>query len=160
MRIHNVHERTLPVPADAVWNMLETLGGPDDRLWPRDRWPAAKLDGGLEPGTRGHHSFIRYVIVGAEPGRRVRFRFRDMPGVEGEHGFEVLPAGDGAAVLRHVLDIQARGPFELYWRAMIGRMHDALLEDLLDRAEGRPPRGHDALVRAARALSRGARSRA
>jgi hypothetical protein len=160
LKIHNVHERTLPVSADAVWRMLETLGGPDDRLWPRDRWPAMKLDGGLEHGARGHHSFIRYAVVGAEPGRRVRFRFRDMPGVDGEHGFEVLPAGDGAAVLRHVLDLEARGPFELYWRAMIGRMHDALLEDLLDRAEGRPPRGHDALVRAARALTRAARWRA
>ena len=160
MKIHNVHERTLPVPADAVWNLLETLGGPDDRLWPRDRWPAIKLDGGLEPGTRGHHAFIRYAIVGTEPGRRVRFRFRDTPGVEGEHGFEVLPAGDGAAVLRHVLDIHARGPFELYWRTVIVRLHDALLEDLLDRAEGRSPRGHSIFVRAARALSRGVRLRA
>ena len=160
MRIHNVHERTLPVPADAVWSMVETLGGPGDRLWPRDRWPAIKLDGALEPGTHGRHSFIRYAVVGAEPGRRVRFRFRDTPGVEGEHGFEVLPAGDGAAVLRHVLDIQAQGPFELYWRTVIVRLHDALLEDLLDRAEGRSPRRHSVVVRAARAISRGVRSRA
>ena len=96
--------------------MLETLGGPDDRLWPRDRWPAIKIDGGLVPGARGHHSFVRYTVAGAEPGRRVRFRFRDMPGMDGEHGFEVLPAGDGASVLRHVVDAEARGPLEWYWR--------------------------------------------
>ena len=113
IEIHNVHERTLPVPADAVWRMLEALGGPDDRLWPRDRWPPITIDGGLVPGARGHHSFVRYTVAGAEPGRRVRFRLRDMPGMNGEHGFEVLPAGDGASVLRHVVDAEARGPLEV-----------------------------------------------
>ena len=149
MRIHNVHERTVPLTAEAAGELLDTLGGPDDRLWPSDRWPPMRIAGGIRPGARGHHGAIRYEVCGVEPGRRVRFRFRDMPGLDGEHGFEVLEAGD-AAVVRHVVDATARGPAEWCWRLFLGRLHDACVEDVLDRAEGRAPRAHDPLVRAAR----------
>src|SRR3954454_12620347 len=100
MRIHNVHERTLPIPAAAAWQLVDDLGGPDDVLWPGDRWPAMRLD-----GARGRHGFVKYTVAGREPGARLRFRLRDMAGFEGEHAFDVLPAGDGASVLRHTLSV-------------------------------------------------------
>ena len=93
------------------------------------------------------HAFVKYHVVGREPGQSLRFRFRDMPGFDGEHAFEVLPAGDGASVLRHTLTADAKGPIELGWRLYIRRLHDALLEDLLDGAEGRPQRRHGLRVR-------------
>jgi hypothetical protein len=154
MRIYNVHERTLPIDVQAAWELLTSLGGPDDRLWPADRWPRIRLEDGVTPGSRGRHSFVRYTVVGVEPERRIRFRLRDMPGFEGEHAFELAPAGADASVLRHILLAELRGPAVLYWRAFIGRLHDALLQDLLDRAEGRPARGHAPLVAAARTVGR------
>ena len=36
MRIHNVHERTLPIDADAAWTLVDSLGTPEDRLWPAE----------------------------------------------------------------------------------------------------------------------------
>ena len=147
MRIHNVHERTLPIDAQAAWTLVDSLGTPDDRLWPRGGWPRMKRE-----GDSAHHAFVRYRVVGREPGRSLRFRFRDMPGFAGEHAFEVIPAGDGASVLRHTMIADAQGRIELAWRLCIRRLHDALLEDLLDGAEGRPPRAHGPLVRAARII--------
>jgi hypothetical protein len=154
MRIYNVHERTLPIGTQAAWELLTSLGGPDDRLWP-ERWPRMRLEHGVALGSRGRHGFVRYTVVGVEPERRIRFRVRDMPGLEGEHAFELAPAGDGACVLRHAVIADAHGPIALYWRAIVGRLHDAIVEDLLDRAEGRPARAHGPLVRAARMLGRG-----
>lgn len=141
MRIHNVHERTLPIDADAAWALVDSLGTPDDRLWPR-RWPRMRRTEAI-----AQHAFVKYHVVGREPGQSLRFRFRDMPGFDGEHAFEVLPAGDGASVLRHTLTADAKGPIELGWRLYIRRLHDALLEDLLDGAEGRPQRRHGLRVR-------------
>jgi hypothetical protein len=145
MRIHNVHERTLPIDAQAAWALVDALGTPGDRLWPSYRWPAMSRE-----GDKARHWFVRYRVVGREPGKSLRFRFRDMPGIDGEHAFEVLPAGDGASVLRHTMTADARGGAEISWRLFIRQMHDALLEDLLDGAEGRPPRTHRPGVRVAR----------
>ena len=145
MRIHNVHERTLAIDADAAWALVDSLGTPDDRLWQNQRWPAMRRQDDI-----GQHAFVKYRVVGREAGRSLRFRFRDMPGFNGEHAFEIQPAGPGASVLRHTMTADATGPIELGWRLYIRRLHDALLEDLLDAAEGRPQRRHGLLVRVAR----------
>jgi hypothetical protein len=39
MRIHNVHERTLPMGAADAGRLLGSLASRDDRLWPGERWP-------------------------------------------------------------------------------------------------------------------------
>jgi hypothetical protein len=152
MRIHNVHERTVAMSAEEAGRLLDGLASPNDRLWPAERWPEMRFDRGLVVGARGGHGPIRYEVVGLEPGRRVRFRFREMRGLDGEHGFEIEPAGPGAAVLRHVVDAEARGPIALWWLVVIRPLHDALVEDALDRAQGRAPRP---LAPTARALRRG-----
>ena len=87
MRIHNVHERTLPIDAAQAWALVDSLGTRDDRLWPK-RWPAMRRTEDI-----AQHAFVKYRVVGREPGQSLRFRFRDMPGFEGEHAFEIQPAG-------------------------------------------------------------------
>jgi hypothetical protein len=131
----NIHERRL---AGDPGPLIDSLASPEDRLWPRDRWPPMRFDRHLGPGARGGHDAIRYRVESYEPGRRVVFRFTpDFP-VDGTHGFEVV---DGR-VLRHVAEGRTRGWMILGWPLAIRWLHDALLEDALDQAEadlaGRP----------------------
>lgn len=140
MRILNVHQRTLPATPDDVGRLLETLATDDDRLWPgppSGRWPRLRLAGGLTPGARGGHGPVRYRVVEHVPGERVRFAFEPGPlsrGLAGQHRFEVAahPAG---AILRHVIEAEARGAAALRWALLVRPLHDALIEDALDLAE-------------------------
>lgn len=150
MRIHNVHERRVDLPPHEIAALLDALGTREDRLWPRDRWPAMRLEGGLQPGATGGHGPIRYDVAAHVPGRLAAFRFRpEMGGLEGEHRFEV----DGT-LLRHVLTGTARGRWRILWPLVFEPLHDSVVEDAFDRAQGRPPRPLSLRVRLLRAAAR------
>lgn len=160
--IHNVHRRHLPVDTTEVWELVARFGGPDDELWPPG-WPPARLDGPLEPGTPGGHGPIAYVVDAVEPGRSASFRFTAPRGFHGHHRFEVVPdaGGDRGATLEHHLDMTADPPAFVAWCVAFRPLHDALLEELLDRAErastGRlagPPAARSPWVRLLRRLPR------
>ncbi len=144
MRIRNVHERALAASAREIGLLVDGLSGPEDRLWPRDRWPAMRLDGPLRPGARGGHGPVRYAVSEHVPGRRVAFRFEGKgltAAFRGGHWFEV-EEGRGRVVLRHVLDARCGLAAWIRWHLAVRPMHDALIEDALDRAQeatgGRP----------------------
>jgi hypothetical protein len=130
----NVHERALDAEPEAVGELVETLSSPSDRLWPTRRWPAMKLDGGLEIGSDGGHGPVRYRVARHEPGRLVAFEFTPAFPIVGEHRCEVLPHDDGT-LLRHVLEGRPKGRLRLGWPLCFRWLHDALIEDALDRAE-------------------------
>jgi hypothetical protein len=134
MRVHNVHQRLLPGPPERVGALIDGLAGPDDRLWPGDRWPPIRFDRPLGVGADGGHGPIRYRVEAYEPGRRVAFRFT-RPGLDGGHHLEAQPAAGGAVLLRHVAEGRLSGRMLVAWPLVIRHLHDALLEDLLDRAE-------------------------
>lgn len=141
-RVRNVHRRLLAASPDRVGGLLDGLGGPADRLWPRRQWPPMRLDADLGVGVRGGHGPIRYVVTAHEPGRRAEFAFTAPRGVEGTHAFHVLPAADGRTVLEHRIEARTTGLMRLGWPLVVRPLHDALLEDCLDRAErqlGAPP---------------------
>lgn len=154
------HERTLPAPPERVGRLLDALGSADDALWPADRWPALRLDKPLEVGARGGHGPIRYHVVAYDPGRMVRFRFTVPPGFVGEHEFLVERAGPNASRLRHVLTLQPMANARFTWPLFYAPLHDALIEDLLDRAEAEvtggtyAPRGWSPRVRFLRRLAK------
>lgn len=133
VRIRNVHERVLPAGGAAAESLIDGLAGADDRLWPCDRWPPMRFEGGLREGSEGGHGPIRYRIIEHLPGRRVRFRFTAPPGLVGEHRYE-LEAGGGAVLLRHTLTGRAEGRMLWQWPLLFGPLHDALIEDSLDHA--------------------------
>lgn len=160
--VHNVHRRHLAADPTDVWDLVARLGGPDDELWPSG-WPRARLDGPMEPGTSGRHGPVAYVVARVEPGRLVSFRFTAPRGFHGHHRFEVGPAaGDtGGTTLEHHVEMTADVPARLSWWAFIRPLHDALVEELLDRAErattGRlagPPAARSAWVRLLRRVPR------
>ncbi|HEX9106436.1 MAG TPA: hypothetical protein VF832_04400, partial [Longimicrobiales bacterium] len=136
--VFNEHERVLPGSPETVGAMLNALGSPDDALWPADRWPAMELDKPLQVGARGGHGPIRYYVVEYEPGKAVEFRFSGPPGFAGGHEFLVERAdldGQPAARLRHVVALRPEGDARYKWPLVYRPLHDALMEDLLDRAE-------------------------
>lgn len=135
----NVHERMLGAPSPAVAALISTLSGVPDRLWPHDLWPPMELSAGLVPGSTGGHGPVRYTIcdIVADPAgvRAVRFAFRRPAGFDGWHAFRMLPAGPDCTVLRHELRMTVRGTARLSWPLVFRPLHDALIEDALDRAQ-------------------------
>ena len=116
--------------------LLGGLGTDRDRLWPTERWPTIplKLDRPPAVGARGGHGLIRYRVEEYEPSRRLVFRFEPGQGLDGRHWFEIETAGDAGARLVHTIDTRVSGPTRLLSPAL-RRMHDLVIEDVLDRAE-------------------------
>ena len=76
------------------------------------------------------------------PGRRAEFTFAPGIGADGTHTFTAIPLGADRTLLRHELEARFTGAMRLGWPLVVRWLHDALLEDLLDRAEdavGTPP---------------------
>lgn len=137
MKIVNVHERRLDARPQAVGSILDTLSSTDDRLWPGDRWPPMRLDAPLGVGSRGGHGPIRYAVSAYVPGRIAEFRFDGTgltAGWDGRHLFEVVPRRSHV-ILRHTIDADCAPQAWLGWFFMIRPMHNALIEDALDRGE-------------------------
>jgi hypothetical protein len=93
-----------------------------------------RFDRPLAIGARGGHGPIRYDVDAYEPGRSVRFRFTAPRGFEGFHAYEVDERA-GRTILRHVLEMRASGAARATWPLVFRPLHDALIEDSLDRAE-------------------------
>lgn len=128
--VRNVHRRELGAPVEAIGALVESLSSRDDRLWPTRRWPAMRLDRGLEVGSDGGHGPVRYRVARHEPGRMVSFEFTPAFPLVGEHRCEVLDGG----VLVHTLEGRPTSWLRLGWPLCFRWLHDALIEDAFDRA--------------------------
>jgi hypothetical protein len=161
MRVRNTHVRKLLRPPEEVGQLIDSLAGPHDGLWPVGSWPAMRLDGPLAVGARGGHGPIRYTVENYERGRSITFRFTAPAGFNGTHGFEV-ETGAGASVLRHRLEMEASGAALITWPLIYRPLHDALIEDALDRAAETygEQRRWSSYVRTLRRLLRGKGGRA
>ncbi|WP_424888677.1 SRPBCC family protein [Streptomyces sp. XH2] len=140
MDVYNVHERLLPVPEREAGALIDGLASDGDRLWPRRSWPPMAFDRPLSVGAVGGHGSVRYRVAAHVPATWVRFAFSGPRGFHGFHEFAALPAGGAHAdgehsLLRHTLAMAARGPARLTWPLFWRPLHDACLEDGLDRAE-------------------------
>jgi hypothetical protein len=136
MRVHNVHTRELEAPAERVGSLIDGVGSARDRLWPAERWRTTPfvLEGPLAVGTHVRQGLIRQVVEFYEPGRRLAFRFSPGLGLDGTHGLEVTPTSATRSRLTHTLTCRV-GKRLLPLYPILIREHDALVEDLFDRAE-------------------------
>jgi hypothetical protein len=92
---------------------------------------------GISPGGVGGHGPIGYRVENHEPGRSVTFRFTGRPrGLIGRHQYIVQATGADSCVLWHLTDITPQGLLRLTWFTFWGPLHNALIEDSLDRAQG------------------------
>jgi len=135
MTVRNVHTRVLPVPIARVTRLIDGLASDDDRLWPQDHWPAMRFDRPLAVGAVGGHGPIRYTIEQYEPGHTIQFRFTKPVGFHGCHRFDLEEIDSGRARLRHTLEMRLSAGAMVQWHIAIRPLHDALMEDALDRAE-------------------------
>jgi hypothetical protein len=133
MHVRNVHEREFPLPLATVGAMIDSLASHEDRLWPVGKWPSMRFDRPLAVGAIGGHGPVRYSVEEYQPGRTIRFRFSAPRGFNGTHCFEVEKQ-QGKTTLRHVIEMRATGPARLSWPLFFRPLHDACLEDCLDRA--------------------------
>ncbi|WP_053617958.1 SRPBCC domain-containing protein [Nocardiopsis sp. NRRL B-16309] len=132
--IHNVHERTVPGSPEQVWALLARLGSDDDPVWPKASGIAFRLPEGLRPGAPVLHGPMRYTVNEVEPGRRLSFNApasRRSPLHRATHGFDLTPAGDGTRVRHSFTGGGLR--LRLMWALFLGRKHDTVLEEILDR---------------------------
>ena len=140
--MRNVQSRVIDAPPSTVGTLIDTLAGPDDRLWPTDTWPAIKFDRGLAVGSTGGHGPIRYYVSAYEPGKRVRFTFTPETGIQGYHELRVEPIGPATTRLVHEGVGRTFGRTRLTWPLAVRWLHEALIQDLLDNAQreatGRP----------------------
>ncbi|BBX24709.1 hypothetical protein MTER_41200 [Mycolicibacter terrae] len=136
MRVTNVHSRVFAADSlDRVGALIDTLAGDDDRLWPQENWPALRFDRPLGVGAKGGHGPIRYGVTDYEPARRIRFAFSKPTGLDGYHEWQAQPVPAGYE-LRHSLVATTVGWTGLSWPFIWRWLHDALLEDALDKAAG------------------------
>ena len=136
MRIHNVHEREVGDASAAIERIEE--------FWPGDRWTSLRLDRPLGVGARSGRAVVREEVVEYAPRERLVFRITQPKGIEAQHRFDA-----NGSVLRHTVEGRATGLMRVGWPLVIEPLHDALLEDLLDRAQGAaaPTRTYSARVR-------------
>jgi hypothetical protein len=91
------------------------------------------LRDGLVIGSKGGHGPIRYSVHRHEEGRVAQFRFTRPRGWNGTHGFMAHALPHGGTRLMHVLEMQATGMGILLWVLVFRPLHDALIEEALDR---------------------------
>jgi uncharacterized protein YlaN (UPF0358 family) len=146
MPVINIHERVLDASIFEIGKLIDGLASANDKLWPHDRWPAMKFDRPLSVGAIGGHGPIRYTVESYKPGSYIQFRFTEPKGFLGCHRFEVERIEGKKTKLRHTIEMQLEGMAKLSWHLAICPLHDALLEDALDRAEvfaGKQPAKRD-----------------
>ena len=134
MRVRNLHSRNFGQSPELVGRRLDSLSARGDGLWPHERWPRMVLDQPLGVGASGGHGPIRYTVEEYEPGRQVVFRFTRPKGFHGTHSFTLNVLEDGCE-LRHAIEMSVSGPTLLTWHLVYRPLHDALLEDSLDKVE-------------------------
>ena len=135
MKVLNVHERELPVPAKQVGKLIDSLSSMQDSLWPRHSWPRMAFDRSLQVGATGGHGPIRYFVESYTPGDSVRFRFTGPNGFNGHHRFEIFEITTEACILRHTLEMDTNGPAVVSWPFVFRPLHNALIEDSLALAQ-------------------------
>lgn len=134
LAIQNQHRRQVDHSPVAVGLRLDTLSMRDDRLWPHELWPRMLLDRPLGVGAQGGHGPIRYVVEEYDPGRQVVFRFISPKGFHGTHQFRVQGSEEKCEIL-HSIDMDVSGWALITWPILFRPLHDALLEDALDKLQ-------------------------
>lgn len=135
MPVYNLHTRRLPVPVRRVGALLDTLASADDRLWAGEHWPPMRFDRALGVGALGGHGPVRYRVIAYVPGQWVRFRFTAPHGFEGIHEFTAHQLDADTSRLDHLMAMRLRRSAWLTYPLLWRWLHDAALEDSLDRAE-------------------------
>jgi hypothetical protein len=112
-------------------------------VWPQEKWPPMRFNDGLKVGAKGGHGPIRYTIEKYNPGEIVEFKFTKPSGFHGIHRFELKTplnwnlsnSENKITEITHVIDMKTTSYGTILWVLFIRPLHNALLEDALDKIE-------------------------
>lgn len=134
MKVINVHKRIIQQPISKIGELLATLSSDNDKVVATDKWPPVKLDKGLLVGSKGGHGFIKYFVTDYQPNKSITFQFT-LKGFNGFHKFELTELNPNTTELSHTIDMNTKGSMVIKWILAIRWLHDAFIEDALDRVE-------------------------
>lgn len=135
MRAINIHKRSIHQPKEKISKILDSLSTKNDQLWPKEKWPPMIFKKGLTEGAIGGHGPIKYSIQKYIPGNLIEFKFVKPGGFMGIHKFEITEIENDKTELKHTINMTLSGKGIFTWYIAIKWLHDALLEDCLDKAE-------------------------
>lgn len=135
MKVLNVHSRTINQPKRKVVELVETLSTEHDAIWPKEKWPKMKFEGGIRTGAKGGHGPIRYSVEKFDPNTIIQFRFSKPEGFHGIHKFEIWDESQEKTKIAHTIDVKTSGKGTLLWVFGIRSLHNALIEDAFDKLE-------------------------
>lgn len=135
MKVINIHKRTIHQPKEEISKIFNSLSSNNDQLWPKEKWPPMIFRKGLTEGAIGGHRPIKYSINKYIPGIFIEFKFMKPDGFIGIHKFEITEIEKDKTELKHTIDMVVSGKGILTWYIAIKWLHNALLEDCMDKAE-------------------------
>ena len=118
-----------------VTDLLKTLSTDNDKIWPKEKWPAMKFKDGIKVGAKGGHGPIKYSVEKYNPSEIIEFRFSKPNGFNGIHKFEINEMTDDKTEIKHTIDMKTAGKGTLIWILAIRSLHNALIEDGFDKLE-------------------------
>ena len=135
MKVTNIHKRIIHQPKESISKILDSLSSGNDRLWPKEKWPPMIFKKGLVEGATGGHRPIRYSIKKYIPGSLIEFEFMKPDEFKGIHKFEITEIEKDKTELKHTISMTVSGKGIFTWYFAIKWLHDALLEDCMDKVE-------------------------
>jgi len=135
MKIINTHNRIIHQPKEEISKILDSLTTNNDQLWPKENWPPMIFRKGLTEGAIGGHRPIKYSINKYIPGSLIEFDFMKPDGFFGIHKFEITEIENDKTEIKHTIDMTVSVKGIFIWYIAFKWLHDALLEDCLDKAE-------------------------
>lgn len=134
MKVINIHKRIIQQPKTEIVKLFNTLATDNDMMLATDKWPPMKLDNGLQVGSKGGHGPIKYFVTEYQPEKSITFQF-DLTGFNGLHRFDINELEQNKIELSHIIDMTTTGSATLKWALAIRWLHDAYIEDALDKVE-------------------------
>jgi hypothetical protein len=100
-----------------------------------EQWPPMIFKKGLSEGAIGGHGPIKYSILKYIPGDTIEFKFIKPDGFNGIHKFNITELVSEKTEIKHTIEMSLSRKSILTWYFAIKWLHDALLEDCLDKVE-------------------------
>jgi len=135
LKIINIHRRIIYQKENLIAEIFNSLATKNDRIWPIGKWPKMKFKDGVKVDSVGGHGPIRYSINKYVVGKYIEFKFLSPTGFNGIHKFEILEIDSNKTELKHTIDMNISLVTFINWFFIVRPLHDALLEDALDRVE-------------------------
>jgi hypothetical protein len=134
MKVVNIHRREIKQPKFELEKLFQTLASENDLMLATDKWSPMKLDKGLQVGSKGGHGPMKYFVTDYQQNNSITFQF-DLKGFDGFHKFKLTELETGKTELLHIIEMNTSGFSTIKWSLAIRWLHDAYIEDALDKVE-------------------------